>query len=897
MREAKRKAKAARRIPVLLDTTLLRGWSHVGAEQPASYVGAAQPASYVGAAQPASSGLTSSFLICWTQLCKMKTGTSADPRWARVVLGCLGWDMNHPHQLHLAEFCAWHLAEVLHNVDMLAIARTTPILKKDGSPIEDEPGEAEPASRMSTEFYGGEGQDIDDIVMEELPASDAVRSEAWLNHPELVSLLAREEEVAAAQKKGRKKTSNVQMKLFDDAFHSALHTAVPTNDVLLSEEQLGFSGARFPQVAAMLQYQDAVMQQMKKDQPDVTEPEDITREAVLHNLQQLQQPGRSIVDLPDALRGPAHVAKIILRKAEDESSKPGKAFRYNDEQLGCIASMVAKLEPAFAEREDPSQPFINPAQVLTTAIFDGGGGCGKTELLIKVMVPLFQVFFGPRGVLKKAPSNKPARLIGGTTIHSSQGLTPENSLRTHSLALNVQTRQKMVCTVLNAGAMAIDECSQLQGELNHADALRTTYARQYKYRLNPLDYWKPTERHGRIAVLTYWGDHLQLPPVPASSSMLASLKGTSNEHKAGANIFRNADLVFQFEKMMRFTDETLVEILEVMRTPKPGKALTDAQWQKLRATDVGAAQPEVPLDWYQSCHCWSVTSPASFAWARRSAREAKQTLFYAQAVDQPMSSVIPGSRQDFFKDLLRVPSVQQTGRLPGVVFWHYGMSSRFTTTLQPPFAVQDVEGKVVGFEPDPSDRSTHDRLRCCSASAAEHPCGAMPLCIYVKIDDCQLALLPEDFAATAVRRGVFAVKPISRTWKYELPECKGHFVKIRRKQLPIMPARVVPLYSMQGTTADPGLVAYWCFPDFCSETVRWLIVYVMLSRPRSLKALRSVGLAQQDAKIRGLIEGGAPEDLVQSFQDLFGEKILATKNFARQAAERYGFLPHLLRNS
>ena len=184
---------------------------------------------------------------------------------------------------------------------------------------------------------------------------------------------------------------------------------------------------------------------------------------------------------------------------------------------------VAKLQPAFEEREDPSQPFINPAKVLTAAVLDGGGGCGKTDLLINVIVPLFQVFFGPHGVLKKAPSNKPARLIGGTTIHSSQGLSPENSLRTQSLALNAQTRQKMARTVLDAGAVVIDESSQLQGELNHADALRTTYARQHTYGLNPLDYWKPMERYGRIAMLEYWGDHLQLPPVPARSSMLTPL--------------------------------------------------------------------------------------------------------------------------------------------------------------------------------------------------------------------------------------------------------------------------------------------------------------------------------------------------------------------------------------
>ena len=100
---------------------------------------------------------------------------------------------------------------------------------------------------------------------------------------------------------------------------------------------------------------------------------------------------------------------------------------------------------------------------------------------------------------------------------------------------------------------------------------------------------------------------------------------------------------------------------------------------------------------------------------------------------------------------------------------------------------------------------------------------------------------------------------------------------------------------MQGAKAHPGLVAYWCFPDFCTETVKWRIVYVMLSRPRSLDTLRSVGLELHEERILALIEGGAPEDLLQSFHDLLGERITATKQFARRAAERYGFLPHLLR--
>ena len=65
--------------------------------------------------------------------------------------------------------------------------------------------------------------------------------------------------------------------------------------------------------------------------------------------------------------------------------------------------------------------------------------------------------------------------------------------------------------------------------------------------------------------------------------MLAPLEGTSAEHKVETKIFRNADLVFQFQTAMRFTDETLIQILETMRTPS-GRKLSHDQWQALLHT-------------------------------------------------------------------------------------------------------------------------------------------------------------------------------------------------------------------------------------------------------------------------------------------------------------------------
>ena len=91
-----------------------------------------------------------------------------------------------------------------------------------------------------------------------------------------------------------------------------------------------------------------------------------------------------------------------------------------------------------------------------------------------------------------------------------------------------------------------------------------------------------------------------------------------------------------------------------------------------------------------------------------------------------------------------------------------------------------------------------------------------------------------------------------RTWTFYFEP--GRYITINRTQFPLMPLESVSLYSMQGTTADPGLYAYWAFPSQCSEVVRWLIVYVLLSRPRALDKLKSINL---DKKIRELIESSS----------------------------------------
>ena len=107
-------------------------------------------------------------------------------------------------------------------------------------------------------------------------------------------------------------------------------------------------------------------------------------------------------------------------------------------------------------------------------------------------------------------------------------------------------------------------------------------------------------------------------------------------------------------------------------------------------------------------------------------------------------------------------------------------------------------------------------------------------------------------------------------------------ISVKRTQLPLMPEPACPLYSLQGATCDPGLIAHFAMPKRADHDIKWLIVYVLLSRVRSLARLRCVGLNNQ---VKAIIEGGPPELLAESFENLFRVKIKDTLKAAQRCKE------------
>ena len=172
-----------------------------------------------------------------------------------------------------------------------------------------------------------------------------------------------------------------------------------------------------------------------------------------------------------------------------------------------------------------------------------------------------------------------------------------DSLKTARLELQPQTQKKMDRITGSLGVDVIDEVGALASDLLHADALRRTHGRALRHDLDPLAYMKPHETWGRMPIKLLCGDFFQLPPVPASASLLAPMEKQSYEHQQGKKLLMDIKHVVDFVQMQRFNDPLLVEVLEAMRTPG-GKRISQKAWQAIEATEIGsgASQPGETMD-------------------------------------------------------------------------------------------------------------------------------------------------------------------------------------------------------------------------------------------------------------------------------------------------------------
>ena len=313
--------------------------------------------------------------------------------------------------------------------------------------------------------------------------------------------------------------------------------------------------------------------------------------------------------------------------------------------------------------------------------------------------------------------------------------------------------------------------------------------------------------------------------------------------------------------------------------------LTEEEWKVLQSTDVnhGASLEGTEL-WYHAAYAWSHVAMAQWLRSVYSASHHEETLFIVAARDY----IINVDNKDLraVRDaLLKIPNMNTTGRIPAVAMVHVGMKVRLTVTICPCEAPVDSIGVVKSVEMDPADRLRWQQSRAKAMFVLHaHP----TLLIELEGSTRDTGLGPGVIAVDAVLTQV----PFSVT-----VELAGHGdqsgaaehsranvlapralrslqVRARRKGLPITIVTASTLYTLQGTTCEPGLIYHFKTPRRLSKALRWTSTYMALSRVRSLKDFRGIGINNE---IRDLINDGPPSGPLTRFLTLFESKARDTE--------------------
>ena len=401
------------------------------------------------------------------------------------------------------------------------------------------------------------------------------------------------------------------------------------------------------------------------------------------------------------------------------------------------------------------------------------------------------------------------------------------------------------------------------------------------------DYAVPGTNWASLPFVVTCGDPLQFPPVPGSSSLLADPENTSREHRAAGQMFADQDYVCKLSTAMRFqSDPTLQRILEKMRTPGEDRSdlvLSADEWQASGSTDIKKAGLTGTEMWHQAGYPWTIVCMAQWVRSQLSAAHHKTTLFLCPAKDyiQNMNQV---DMENVRNELIKVPNMNKTGRLPGVALLHLDMRVRITSTICPRLAPVDSTGTIVNIELELDDRN-----RMGQGVAPRILLLQKQPTVLVRLDECN-----EDIGFGA---GIIAISPILASEPFYLdievpvlgapePTAKSVKVKATRMQVPLVIQNASTLYTLQGATADPGLIFHWRFPAMLNTEMRWLVVYMALSRVRSLAQFRSIGLTDT---VKSIINGGPPEGMLSRFKLLFDEKVAATDVAADVAMKELGW--------
>jgi hypothetical protein len=391
----------------------------------------------------------------------------------------------HTEQLHLAEWQAFSTREILFNIDQSVEARNMAqkqaakhksMIAKDGD--DDEDLISKP--KLIIEDLGGAPADLDD---EDHPEETTSRKHELQTSKSIIErVLSRTVERDTTGQIGRPKDMHKEMQRVAAIFGAELDAVIkPFHIQPHDNKALGIT------IHEALQHQKSTAETLRQQQETEVPQEPIESFTQVQLL--TEEAAELLQSIPTDLAsaGPIAFAKHLV-----------EAATLNQDQRTPVALIAKDMQMAWEKQGKPQR--MDPVVRILRMLLLGGGGCGKSRIVNLVLTPLFLQFWGPRGCVKAAPSNKAARGILGKTLHVVAKLSG-SSLNMMNLRCGAQAQKALAYLWAPSGAFIIDEAPQGAAALYHAVALRSCYGRVAAHEVELSDYAEPSQTFGAIPIV------------------------------------------------------------------------------------------------------------------------------------------------------------------------------------------------------------------------------------------------------------------------------------------------------------------------------------------------------------------------------------------------------------
>ena len=627
---------------------------------------------------------------------------------------------------------------------------------------------------------------------------------------------------------------------------------------------------------------------------------------------------------------PAHMGELVtpetfLKEAMREASKPPKNLHFNKEQKDFLALITVKVQEMIdagylkgAQAGQPDMTAEVPSLRPMRIFLDGPGGAGKSEC-IDIAGRMIDYFFGAGSIRTLAASNSAARGVRGDTVHTGLYLGAQCSFRLGCKAM--KSPPQLACQEAWAPVkpLFLEEVSMISPCMLAGISYRLCRARKgLRPWLDETLYEDKEHMFGGIPIIVMLGDFMQLGAMERGlqrvSLIMQPRPSWYDECFAGRRIFWNGlTHVVMLCKTHRFKDDIMPAFLAYMRKPDGRPMPKDlrrvlVEWEVLDVKPSAGARDKVQ-EWRDRCalgdpvldengvivgrrpwHAYEM----GIAWlsvqrlmhyrAVRDAREEKQLLLYAQAVEtctsQPLS--LPEYRR-----ALQVVNMNTTGKLLGYCPLFKGMRVRLTAKLSGKFnIVHDAVGTIVEIWLHERDKQA-ERAWEDPEHEVRHKgiaqLRALPLGVVVEFADVQ-----EDLVGLG--KGRILIEPHVSYWKYKTHENltgkrKQAEVSMARRQVPLAPEPIRTVQTAQGMSMDAAML-FMGKPGNMDADDYWMHLYVMISRVR-----RSAGLLAFDVPALSVFERGPPAWVVEGIEKLESMALDSLADIRRARVKLAGWDP------